>query len=169
MTDKEKRDRQYAKQVQAVRDQARTVLPAPEQIRAMEPGRELDALVAEICFGWRYCIDINETHNYNCVLFEPERVREFISECILPGPSKPLYRGTLPRYSSDWSAAGPLLESCPSFLAVCVDGSDSSVEITLSGADEPIVVEFDCTKPNDLCRAICVARLLAALATKERS
>jgi hypothetical protein len=69
-----------------------------EQARQMDAGEELDRLIAVEFMGWRKTpeydqIDLNQ-YPWN-----------------LPTASATLYRTDLPKYSTDWSAAGPLLEA----------------------------------------------------------
>jgi hypothetical protein len=118
-----------------------TTVPSTADIRNEPAGRRLDNWVAQYVIGWTYNKERTAWMKNGELWCAKERFR----------------------WSSDWSDAGPLLESCPHECGIDKNTEESCVAIYVSPM---ITVSFDPTKPGDLCRAICVALLLAALATK---
>lgn len=116
--------------------------PTPEEVRAEPAGRRLDAWVAEYVIKW--------TWNSFCHAWEKDGAIYMAGENFRP--------------SQGWYTGGPLLESCPwPWNIGCVEDQLSVVAIW-GDPLEPVAILFDRTVPNDLCRAICVARVLAELA-----
>lgn len=130
--------------------------PTESAIRAMPAGRELDAAVHRLVCGrecaWFFPTPGEFGSDLDGLYETPLRVSR------IPQP--------VPSYSSSWLAAGPLLESCPMEWNV----DSLSPRINLRGTDSVMVgsVPFDRTKPNDLCRAIAAARILAVLANRQQ-
>jgi|SRR6185503_70753 len=127
-----------------------STLPTEAEIRAMPAGRRLDAWVAEHVMGW---VVKDESSLY----WEQKGKRLNAIACVDDW-----------KVSSSWAETGPLLEAFGDVEHVVVDLALREVVVTYD-ADNRIVVPFWLPTPNDLCRAICVARLLATLATKEQS
>lgn len=114
--------------------------PTEAEVRAEPAGRRLDAWVHCIVLGgnWKDCV-------YTLNDGEGER--------FSLGPDSPSC------HSDDWAYAGPLLESIKEYWVIDQNGE---VEV----GDNPWkskIVTFDPKKPNDLCRAICVAIILEKL------
>ena len=136
-------------------------LPSADAIRALPAGRELDAMVAKLIMGWEVA---GETYYWERL--SPTRLRA-VADCARWSPS------------TSWADAGPLLEELPPATLIELhdegstrhEGGSSSIDLIWAEGEGTATkghvayVYFDRTKPNDLCRAICVARILAALAT----
>lgn len=79
-----------------------------DAILALE-GRELDAMVAEVVFGWQWWTD-----GANCVLYSPKEQREWaedLLEHMSPGrmgvPSLPCFRAA---WTSTWEGVGLIVD-----------------------------------------------------------
>lgn len=175
-----------------------TLKPTEAEVRAEPAGRRIDAWVHWLVCGHKRiaCIHSNVTKVHEgSSLFKCDSCgKEFGSTTYA------MARSSWPPYSTDWSAAGPLLESCPwpcdvQKTSYDNDGDEADslsgtwsweVWIYTAGLPSPeqredetlsdytrriaeatISVDADPAKPNDLCRAICIARILAVLAEKE--
>jgi hypothetical protein len=161
--------------------------PAPDKVRAMPAGPELDALVARYVCGidvlglamcaaydgcWDVACSVEENPADSGYILRPVFLEEpgdlwASSEIKYPRVFgyTALALGVVEKYSTEWEAAGPLLESCP--LEWTIDKGHpplcSVVTVELPTAAPDILVSWDTTTPSDLCRAICIARLLVAL------
>lgn len=113
-----------------------TTRPTEDEIRAEPAGRRLDAWVHSIVVG-------------KIVYEQPDLDW--------------LDHGEIPSYSTSWSAAGPLLESIEP-LGWRIDNYASDVVIWYGKSSIEAVDVYYCrAKPNDICRAICIARILTTI------
>lgn len=121
-------------------------LPTEAEVRAEPAGRRLDAWVAEIVMGWpkytanMYRWDMDD----GGVIIDGDPKKFPFAGAHIPDDWHP---------SSDWSAAGPLLEDDAAWQISHIRG-----ELHRIDASDNISVDFD---PGGLCRAICIARILA--------
>lgn len=114
-----------------------TQRPTEAEVRTEPAGRRLDA--------WVNCLVLGQA--------ESLWIKRSFAAHAIPEPMNDT-GDIVPHYSISWSAAGPLLESMPYGHGI----TDDTVYI-----QHIVEVQYDRTIPNDLCRAICVALLLAKM------
>ena len=132
-----------------------------EQARQMEAGPELDRLVLTGFFGW----EAHDTCGHRkmdgrstttAVLFGPESDFDLFGtiRCNAKSP---------PPFSTDWSAAGPLLEAMNDISHIIVESIDYDEWVVTAQDLEPgpgIIWEYSATAPTP---KLAIARACAVL------
>jgi hypothetical protein len=76
-------------------------------------GRELDAAVAELLFGWRWFVDSAGNEVGEAWMYSPEVAAKISADSgIVPAsPGAPRYYSGIPSYSSNWLGLGLVVEA----------------------------------------------------------
>lgn len=149
-----------------------------EEILAMQPGRELDALIAELLFGWRRITgpktDYDGPCEYGDVLIPPTVTEEEAFRMMPPKGAIPFYYFVNRNWSTAISAAMEVAHAVKEKAKAHVEIElfyDSRIDgrVTIYDMDdkEDIMIPFGEKQkagfPRTLPEAICKAALLAVM------
>ena len=123
----------------------------------MEPGRELDALIAEKVMGWQWVQAVDDWGQLRRFLAEPSDWRDYTpADMQTPLRASPLWDYEVPRYSKDIAAAWEVVERFDGYSLDHSQGYPYSCELWLEKRHVARI-----TNGRTQAHAICLAALSA--------